>query len=628
MRKFIRLHQKKFLAVCMVILMISFAANSGNRATNNHSDMIIGTIGNNKIRSLELQQAHAEWVALTRNLVVPGTNPYNGQPMERSLAETFFPPEVLQNDKASDLFMLLRHEAKEAGVLANSDDLHQILTNDYRRPDSVDDSYDDTVREAATDFLLIKANFNRLASNVKVSQPQRDNFQAQADQPIQLNVVELTQSDFVAKAPAPTTQQAEEQFTKYSNVTPGHPDEQNRFGFGYRLPEGVKLQYLVIYDDEARKAVAVTQTPYDWDVKARLYYLQHKDEFATTQPTKLAIGPTSQPSIRPYSQVADQALKSLRDPLIAKLKFDVQGKILTTMQADWRTFSQSGKSTGPAGYPSYTYLINLSNQIQAQLGMRVNATEQARDFLSEKELADLPGIGPATSDRFPFAMYASQLGAKYLARADKNTPAARAELMQPAAPVKDINQNIYIFRIVDARPAQPAPSLADVASQVYADLRNQEAYRLTKASAAPLLTAARNGTLPAAASALGKSLWTTPAFTKQTSPYLGMNITLSEVGEKEFIDQAFDLLTQFSPSSNPHPARLIEIPEDGKIYVAQLVNVSANWDPSNYFQYSLKAARELRVQQLLELHRGWMQYDAIVQRLGYKPEASSKDSSS
>jgi hypothetical protein len=525
--------------------------------------------------------------------------------------------------------MLLRHEAIEAGVQANNDEVQNILTTYYQRPPGTDEMMDEAAQQAVTDLLLIEANFNRLAGNLKVSQPQRDHFLAEAGQAIQLSVVELTDADYLAKVPPPTTQQAQEQFTKFADAVPGHPDEQNPFGVGYRFPDGVKLQYLSIDIDDARKTVEATQTPYDWDVKGRLYYLQHKDEFPSTQPTD-AIGPTSQPSVLPYSQVALEALEKLREPLVTKLMFDVQGKILSKMQVGWREYSQN-PSTAGGNYPSYAYLQNLAGEVQAQYGMKVYPTEMDRDFLSQVQLDRLPEIGHSSNGRMDFAPYAMQLASSHFARADKGSPVAAAQLMQPAAPLKDIDGNVYIFRLTDARRAQAAPSVDDVAPKVDADLRNQAAYKLAQDAAGPLLAATRNGSLLPAASAMGKFIWMTPPFSK---PFgggyveLGKDIILSPEGDKEFVQQAFGLLSQYNPDTNSHPARLIELPAEGKVYIAELLHVAPRWNQANFFNYSLEVARELHQDQLIKLRAGWMQYDAVTQRLNYKPDSGSKDSSS
>jgi hypothetical protein len=624
MRKFIKDHQKKFLAVCMILLMISFAASSGNRAQSRRSDMLIGQIEGKPIYASESQQAHAEWGILTRNILIPARNPYTEEMVKIPLAAKYFPTEIIQSDKASDLFMLLRHEAREAGVQANKDDVESIVTNHFEPPPGADETMmDDAAREAVTDLLLIEANFNRIAGNVKISQPERDHFLAEAGQAIQLRVVELTHSDFLAKAPLPTPQQAQAQFTKYANVIPGRPDEQNPYGFGYRFSDGVKLQYLSVDIDDARKAVQATQSAYDWDVKARLYYLQHKEEFPSTQPASSAIGPTSQPSVLPYSQVALEALNKLREPLVTKLMFDAQGRIISTMQSDWRAYSQNPSTA--ANYPSYAYLQNLAKQIQAQYGMTVQTTQMDRDFLSLVQLDRLPEIGHTSNGRMDFAPYAMQLATAFFNHSDK--AAALTDLLQPAAPLKDIDGNIYIFRLTDARPAQAAPSLADVAPRVDADLRNQAAYKLAQDAAGPLLAATRNGSLITAASAMGKIIWITPPFS-QGSVDLGKDILLSPGGEREFVRQAFGLLTQYNPDTNSHPARLIELPAEGKIYVAELLHVAPRWNQANFFNFSMEVAQELQQNQLTKLRAGWMQYDATVQRLDYKPDAAQKDSSS
>ena len=46
------------------------------------------------------------------------------------------------------------------------------------------------------------------------------------------------------------------------------------------MPDRVRLQYLAIQQADVKAAVIASMSPYDWDVKANLYYLQHLEKLS------------------------------------------------------------------------------------------------------------------------------------------------------------------------------------------------------------------------------------------------------------------------------------------------------------------------------------------------------------
>ncbi len=602
---------------------------------------MIGHVKDAPVYNGDLEQAHTEWQVLNRNVAVEVNDRYTGEPHLEPISEKMWGNKLTNaiNEKP-ELFMLLRREARDAGVRIDNDQLNEIMANNFRPSPEPDDAVEELARDAVTDMLLIQSNFVRLASDVKVSQPYRDEMLAKYLQNIRLNVVEIPASDYASKLPPPTTQQMQEQFDKFANIDPGVPDpEKNPFGFGYRLPDRVKLQFLAIRRDEVQAAVEKSKTPYDWEVQARLYYRQHHDEFPATQPAapttqNLASSqPSTAPAYKPFEEVSKEAIDRVRTPIVDKLMADIQGRIAGVMSSGWHAYSESVATTQPGGaaasspagsdYPSYTFLRNLADSIQQQYGVHIYVTDRQNGYLSEKDLPMLEGIGqafdnPMSEQAVPFATLTMQRARTFLARPDKDTPQARAQLMQPSMPLQDYMQNVYVYRLTDARAAEPAPSLADVSVKVEADLRTQQGFEKAKEAAGPLLAAARNGTLGGAAGAIGKSTTTTESFNAGSRSF-GLNITMSESGTAAFKDQAFRLLSQYNPSTNAHPVELIELPQDGKIYIAQLQDISTDVDKNQAFEASIQVTAMLRNDLMAGLIQDWFSYDAVVKRMDYKP---------
>lgn len=653
---FFKKHQKKILAVFSVGLMVAFTAELGTgRSGGSRTDPVVGTMNGAPVHASELEQASREWRAMQHYLgpilyellAVPSPDAaMGGSTYRQSLQQA----RLIENeiDNNADLFFLLAREARNAGVRPDVELLQAVLNHVAPMLPQDDEQTYSLVRAGLTDLLLVRANFEQVASNVKVSQPLTQRLLATQAQTVTLNVVPLPLSDFSSKVSAPTTQQVQSQFDKFANVDPGLPDPRsNPFGFGYRLPERVKLQYFEISRDAAQKVIEARKTPYDWDVAAHLYYYQHPEDFATTEPSttqpsaSATTAPTSAPSVKSYAQVQAEAMQHVQGPLVDKLIADVQNKITSTLQADWQSYVRNASrssSTSPAelsvnslgeNYPSYTYLRKLADAVQSQFGLKVDVNEEARDYLSAKDLAALPGIGeasdnPSSASGRDFATLAMQQADAFLKQNDPKSPAARADLMKPSTPLEDGSHNIYIFRLTDARPAEPPPSAKDVAGQIEADLRTAAEYKLAQDAARQLLSSAQTGTLESAAMAAGRSVMTTEPISGN-SFFIAAGLSLTPQATQFFIEQAQQLLAHYNPKTNAHPKELIEIPSDGKVFVAQLANVSAKWTDQNFFANSMFATAEVRAQLLLALQGNWFANTAVVQRVGYTPAANSKD---
>jgi PAS domain-containing protein len=623
MIKILRKHQKKVMAFFGVGLMIAFAASSNpGRNAGGTSRQIIGKMNDGPIYNTDLAEARWEWVALSRYVTFTRHNPYTGQEELVPMVASYFPSSsITEIEQKPELFLLLKREAIDANVQINKDDVQDIMTNHYSPPAGADEDTYERVSDAVSDLLRISANFNRLASDVKVSEPMRNLELAKALQKIQLNVVELAASRYLSKVPAPTTQAAAEQFAKFATVDPGKPEKPgNPFGFGYKLPDRVKLQYLEIDRGAAEKIVEATKTPYDWDVDARIYYLQHQDEFPTTQATT-ASGAAATATTRPYEDVRDAALRSVRQPQVDKLVLDVQNKILATMQTDWRAWNSGSVITSLGEpYQSYAYLQKLCDAVEAQFNLRIYAASEDHDFLSATDLAALSGIGASEAGSVKFADGVMQHTATFLARTDKDSPAAMQQLMSVSEPYFDLVGNVYIYRLTDARAAEPAPSQAEVAVKIDSDLRTVEAYQMALDQAKNVMAVARASTISQAASANGLGTIETSPFSA-IEPYLGDGISLSDAGQTAFVNQAFDLLTGYDPTVSGHRTEIIEIPEDAKVYVAQLERITPGWNETDFYRQAAMVTRDLRMADMRQMLQQWLGYDLVAQRTGYQAQS-------
>src|SRR5258705_3546239 len=149
--------------------------------------------------------------------------------------------------------------------------------------------------------------------------------------------------------------------------------------------------------------------------------------------------------------------------------------------ADWPNFHMAARASGttiptevpitPLGVPYHTisYLIRLREQVQRLRESRGVMPETAEEgqLLSERQLADLPGIGQSFVfegyRRLPFAELAVQRAEPFLSEEEHKQLMGKREttlgLFPSSPPLPYQFVNGYIFRIIDDDHFQHAPAL-------------------------------------------------------------------------------------------------------------------------------------------------------------------------
>jgi len=301
---FFRKNQKKLLAVLGSFLMVVFILPStcGRGGMGGaREDSVVALAGDEKIHASELQHAKADWemlkhtrsylpMQLARQFQIPPNMPV---PLTYQLG---FVGMVVEQDP--ELFLLLQKEADRNGIRVPPDRTDAVLREMNVSPNIDTDERARWVH-AVDAFLRVKALYDRVTSNVKVSEPAVTQFLAQTSQDVQLNLVEFGGDAPASSQPAtgpatgpttgpttaPSQQDLEAFFHKYANRPPGLPTTNpSTLSFGYQRPARVKLQYLTVSKEQVREAVRKSKEPYEWEVAAQRYYLTHKQDFPATQP--------------------------------------------------------------------------------------------------------------------------------------------------------------------------------------------------------------------------------------------------------------------------------------------------------------------------------------------------------
>ncbi len=445
MHSYIKRNQKYIMAVFSVGLMIAFAVQSDFKNSSKNRDVLMGRMGKTRITQKDVAEYRAQWELLKRTLYIKQTDPTTKK--ERSIPALFLvfgrtseldaERVIAQIDANPELYYLLYLEAEQLGAVVTNDEVQSIWKN-FEHTDDQLGSYEERAQEAIRNLLLIGRASDLAASVAKVTRPQRD-FELSNQQEISLNLVAFKASDYLAKLPAWSDSDKETKikahYEQYKNLEPTTRPG-NEFGFGYRVANQVRVQYIELPSEAIRRTVASQIT----DIDARKYFYQNISQFpaqfgtrpppgvAATQPAPPArisrkftdlpptkastTGPSTPP--KHFPQYREEITQRLIDERVKKISQEILAEINSTMGADYLAFKAvvadvgSAPTTAPSiapallakapktalggvTYDSYEYLHNLAIRIQEKFGV-LPTTHEDKGLRTLKQLTDLGEI--------------------------------------------------------------------------------------------------------------------------------------------------------------------------------------------------------------------------------------------
>ena len=372
--RWFRRNNTKVMAVVVIILMIAFVGGSslqyflrGNRQL--HST--IAYYGNrNKITNYDLYLANNELDILRmlrtddilRMLQVPLFNTPDMQ--------AFFMSELLFSDQktspayinlikraiGTNLYNIsekqlndmhrrtlpgdsiywycLKNEAKSAGIRVSNEDAGRLLGQIIPRlfenrtyPQVITSIVnrngitEQKILETFSNLLSVLQYARLMCSGQDITTRQLMQMVAWEQERINVEFVEFDSKDFVRMQEAPGQEQMTEHFNKYRNYFPGDAGEENPYGFGYKLPERIQLEYIVLRLDEVS---LIVKAPTQDEVEE--YYDRNKEQLFKEQVPSNPNDPNSPlvERIRPYASVVNIISKQLKQE---KIKIKAEGII-------------------------------------------------------------------------------------------------------------------------------------------------------------------------------------------------------------------------------------------------------------------------------------------------------------
>jgi len=608
---YIEKNKKKILAIFAAGLMIAFTLPSTLGRGGSQTDAIRGTIAGKKVRNSDVERAFREYEYLAQSVAVK--NPNN--PTERTTVAhaLLSPPAIHEIETHRDMYYLLLQDSQRMGVQISNDRVQEFLLNYIEIPPSLTADEEVYLRNSIAHLLGIREAFSRALSTIKISAPMRDHRLAEEAQSMTLKLVEFSVAEFRDKVPAPTPQQIDEQFTTYGNKDAENPEAANKFGFGYRYPNRVKLQYIELKHDDVKKAIQASRSAYDWDVAAQKYYRLNPTQYAA---------PTTQPSLKPFAQVHQEILDSMQDQEAQLRTQQMISAINSAIQTDYAAYVKDPKAASSVGpsYASFEYLQALASKMQKDFGV-LPTIASISEGQSPKGLAKLPGIGAATVNGVNVSTYLMSRLEPLVAPEQRDRA---LKIMQPTPLIQDDSHNLYIARATEAVPARMAADKKEILPQMEADIRAAEAFKMARTNAEQFEASAAKSTFESAAAPSGRKVIVTGPCS------IGMpmipNYPLDETAIPSFMQQVIALINS-DPKTGPHPMTIIELPRQGKVIAAQLNELKPMFDPSLLYTMDSQINQSLTRSMANPFFQSWFNYDELSARVDYKLDEGAKKKS-
>lgn len=403
----------------------------------------------------------------------------------------------------------------------------------------------------------------------RVSTPLIERFVYEQGSSLQVSMVQVAADRYIDQAPEPDEAQITALYDQYRDHLPGTSEP---YGFGYRSPRRVKVEYLTIPAPRISDQVQFSEAD------ALAYFAANRDRFQGFD--------AGASNTDAYLIVRDQVLAAYVREQAEELAQRIVARARAMMIVDLRRFDRTdGYMAIPDDYQPLP-LAQVAETIEQEFGIRPNVSIRDQQWLDAQHLSLLPGIGEAwlLTPQFeaPFAAYV--MSAREVEPADSRLLTERLQVNAPSRGLKDAAGNHYVFRLLDAASQRSPQSLDEVRQQVVHDARLLAAYQKLVSQAGDWLAKARQEGLASLAADLGADIHTPTAFTRNEMTAQGtlQPPMIPGIGRNaSFVRQIFsaaDALIGDQPVRQlPEAGRITTVPVAAttSLYVVRIDDVSA-----------------------------------------------------
>jgi hypothetical protein len=312
------------MAGFVVVIMIAFIMPpTFNQLTRgNMRKSVVAYYGEKeRITTVSREEARTE-LALLRDLYAPQLlasqpdinmqllgevlffEPGTGEIVARNMKNTFARTDIPASDAAidnffrqikveadpADLWILLNAEADSAGIASSDTEVTQILSqvipqltkasfHDFLAWQIGRGTSQETILQAYAKLIKVFRYAQMKTSEEMITSNQLKNLVKSRTESIDPNLVRIDALLFVDANSAVSREQLAKQFEAFKDYLPGDYTDTNPYGFGYRLPSRVQLEYMTLKIEDVKKAV----TPPTVQEK-QAWYQQNLSRLTSTLP--------------------------------------------------------------------------------------------------------------------------------------------------------------------------------------------------------------------------------------------------------------------------------------------------------------------------------------------------------
>lgn len=287
---------------------------------------------------------------------------------------------------------------------------------------------------------------------------------------LDVEFVQLEAKAFADPNATPTAEEIQAQFEKYKDAYAGQVSEANPYGFGYRLPARVQMDYIALNLDDV--AGIVTEPT---DEEAERYYRENRDQQYTRQVQSDPNDPNSLmiPETIPYAEVAEAIRDQLKRRKITTKAEQILADAKNLADAELEALWTDSGAPGEPGEPNVADLEQhagsydkIAEELGSKHGVALHSGQtgvlNAVDMQSDEVLGRLFLSGFETA---PVPLYQIALSVRALEEdAALLMFGAPARLYQTIGPLQDpmlsmgadvSGQTMAIVRVIGAEKAGP-----------------------------------------------------------------------------------------------------------------------------------------------------------------------------
>jgi hypothetical protein len=300
----------------------------------------------------------------------------------------------------------------------------------------------------------------------RLSKPIVEHFLQDQGAQVSGQVVVIRAQQLLADTPTPSDEEVESLYEQFKDALPGRGDP---YGFGYRVPDRVKIEYLSIPMDQARQHVKVSEAD------ALAHYRNYPERFGGAAATDQADAVDA----KPYEQVRDDVIEDVTTLRAFELVEKMAKSAYGLFYEDTRGMDKQDDYRVIQDMSALTSMRVVADRLEAEFGLLPSVHTAERGWVNAEDLTGLPGIGfgrLADNLRVDFTSFV--LSAKELEPlSDNPLLPRRLQAGLAGSPIMGADGSRYIFRLTDAQATHLPESLDAVIEPVTQDAHLLGAYQ-------------------------------------------------------------------------------------------------------------------------------------------------------